>query len=293
MGSYLCWTLGVVAGLVGAPLGVLVFWHNLRIWRLRRIYKALPPEVKDQVLSAIRTAAANRQAVTLLRLDDRCAPDPQAAVIQSHVGGLPYAEHGESWPKESKFIVQVCLDERSQGAPWQGRLLTVFLLVADFEQVVRSYAVPSLDKRVPLDPPVDLLPLVLLTSLPIPADDQQRAPDGGIFPAPPARLCEMVPAIRDILSPFTSDAVGLLAQILYPGVYGYDLETPDIAYEGGEPMLIQNPHEPTCQKCARPMRFLFQFGDIIPGLQMADAGVCYVYGCDEHPDICTAFVDSH
>jgi hypothetical protein len=41
------------------------------------------------------------------------------------------------------------------------------------------------------------------------------------------------------------------------------------------------------------MRFLFQAGDVIPNYNIADAGVIYVYGCDEHPENCVAFLDSH
>jgi hypothetical protein len=43
----------------------------------------------------------------------------------------------------------------------------------------------------------------------------------------------------------------------------------------------------------KPRRFLFQFGEVVPGVQMADDGVCYVYGCDDHPACCQGFVDSH
>jgi hypothetical protein len=102
-----------------------------------------------------------------------------------------------------------------------------------------------------------------------------------------------IPEIKNLLSEFTGDCSGLLSQILRPHVYGYDLKAPEIAYEGGSPTLIQNPHDPECDHCKRPMRFLFQFGEIIPGLELADAGVGYVYGCDDHPDHCKAFIDSH
>ena len=109
----------------------------------------------------------------------------------------------------------------------------------------------------------------------------------------PAELCDRVPEIKNLLSPFTNDVAGLLSQILRPNVYGYDLEAPEIAYQGGAPMLIQNPHDPICDHCHQRMRFLFQFGEIIPGLQLADGGVGYVYGCDDHPDHCKGFIDSH
>jgi hypothetical protein len=128
-------------------------------------------------------------------------------------------------------------------------------------------------------------------------DEQEEGEENGgrrgKYPAFPARLCEIVPAIPDILRPFTNDPVGVVSQILRPNQYGYDLEEWQIAYEGGDPIFIQNPHEANCDVCGKPMRFLFQFGEIIPKVQLADAGICYVYGCNEHPDCCKGFIDSH
>lgn len=102
----------------------------------------------------------------------------------------------------------------------------------------------------------------------------------------------MVPKINELLRPFTRDATGVLSQILRPNIYGYDLEEWQIAYVGGDPMLIQNPHEPVCDLCGKPMRFLLQVGEIFSDLRLADAGGCYIYGCDEHPDCCKGFIDS-
>ena len=39
--------------------------------------------------------------------------------------------------------------------------------------------------------------------------------------------------------------------------HGYSLEAPAIAYIGGDPMRIQNPHDPVCDECGKPMRLLF------------------------------------
>jgi hypothetical protein len=96
--------------------------------------------------------------------------------------------------------------------------------------------------------------------------------------------------IKSLLSPFTGDVSGLLSQILRPNVHGYDLKAPESAYQGGSPVLIQNPHDPERDHCHQRMRFLFQFGEIIPGLHLADAGVGYVYGCDHYPHYCKAFL---
>ena len=73
----------------------------------------------------------------------------------------------------------------------------------------------------------------------------------------PAQLCDKSPEITVPLEPYTEDFDGILAQILRPNVYGYSLDAPGIAYIGGDPMLIQNPHDPACDECGKPMRFLF------------------------------------
>ena len=215
-------------------------------------------------------------------------------LIQSHVGGFPYAESGDDWPQgtpegePAKFMLQVRLDHPGLGDHWQGRLIVVFL-VFDYEQVVRSYASPSVEKYVPLAAKRPPSPCILLQPVQMPAEMEEE----GVMPMLPARLCEKIPEIPETLRPYTNDFAGVVAQILRPILYGYSLAAPDIAYVGGDPMLIQNPHDPVCDECGKPMRFLFQFGEVVPGVQMADDGVCYVYGCDDHPDQCKGLVDSH
>jgi hypothetical protein len=290
---------GAVLVVLAALFVVVTIRHNLRISRVRRAYRTFPKDIREQVLRLIQDAARRRPSVTFLRLDDEHKCDSNEVLLQSHVGGVPYAEAGDEWPTGSpgQFLLQVRLDEPGLGQQWQGRLLTVFLVFA-VEQVVRSYAAPSRDKYVPLAAPLAPLPCIRLTPIRLPVDGQR---DEGAendrtqrrFPASPARLCELVPAIPEVLSPFTNDPAGLLSQILRPDVYGYDLEAWQVAYEGGDRLLIQNPHDPTCDHCGGPLRFLFQFGEIIPGVQLADAGVCYVYGCDHHPGHCKGFIDSH
>jgi hypothetical protein len=283
-------TVGIIFGIIGF-LVVDYIPHNLRIWRLRRVFRSLPKNVMEQVLDLIEKAAAQNPSITYLFFDDSPCSQPETAVL-SHVGGIPYAERGETWPAHPdsvppRFLLQVRLDQPSLGEQWRGRLIAVFL-VSDAEQIVRSYAAPTLVKYVPISSPVTPFSCIRLRSLPFPAastDDQ--------IPMSPAQLCDNIAGIKNLLSSFASDCPGLLSQILRPNVYGYDLEAPEIAYQGGSPMLIQNPHDPDCDHCNRRMRFLFQFGEIIPGLQLADAGVGYVYGCDDHPDHCKAFIDSH
>ena len=53
---------------------------------------------------------------------------------------------------------------------WLGRLIVVFL-VFDYEQVVRSYAAPSVEKYVPLDAKRPRCPCILLKPVRLPAED--------------------------------------------------------------------------------------------------------------------------
>jgi hypothetical protein len=282
--------LTVILGLIALFI-IVCIPHNLRIWRVKRVFKSLPKDVRERVLELIEQAAAQNPSVTYLLLDDTPCTESKS-VVSSHVGGVPYAENGETWPVHEnsdppRFLLQVHLDEPSLGDAWQGRLITVFL-VFDSEQIVRSYDAPSPEKYVPIASPVVPFRCVRLESIAFPVNSQDDR-----TPMSPAQLCHSIPEIKSLLRPFSKDVAGLLAQILRPNVYGYDLGAPEIAYQGGSPMLIQNPHEPECDHCHQPMRFLFQFGEIIPGQQLADAGVGYVYGCDDHPDHCKAFIDSH
>lgn len=288
----LTWTAGIVLA-VAALFGLLILPHNLRVWRVRRSYRRMPPQVQEQVLAAIRTIAQQARTVTFLRIDRGRPVSEQDLVTESHVGGHPYAEPGDRWPDADgndppRFLLQVRLSDPGLGPVWHGRLIEVFL-VFDYQQIVRSYAAPNRDRYVALasgPPPFICVPITPL-AIPLTSDD-----DGESISSP-ARLCETIPAIRELLSPYTRDCAGLLAQILCPRIYGYIFETSFIAFEGGSPELIQGPHEATCDQCSRPLRFLFQFGEVIPDFQLADAGVGYVYGCDDHPECCKAFIDSH
>ena len=293
MPTLLFWSLAIVLGVFGLFIVVVLIPHNLRVRRVRRVYRSLPSEVVEQVLHLIEQAAANGPSVTSLRLSDEVSCDDEV-LVQSHVGGVPYAESGDDWPQgtpegePAKVMLQVRLDHPGLGDQWQGRLIVAFL-VFDYEQAVRIYAAPSLEKYVALDAKRPPNPCVLLKPVRLPAELSEE----GTSPMMPARLCDDFPEITVPLEPHTEDFAGVVAQILRPNVYGYSLDAPDIAYIGGDPMLIQNPHDPVCDNCGKPMRFLFQFGEVVPGVQMADAGVFYVYGCDDHPDRCKGFVDSH
>lgn len=106
-------------------------------------------------------------------------------------------------------------------------------------------------------------------------------------------LVEAVPRMKELLRPYTRGYAAVVSQVLRPHFNGYNLEAEDTAYVGGEPLIIQQPHEPLCVQCHEPMRFLFQFGDVIPGVPMAKGDIFSVYGCDNPPEQCKDFVDTY
>ncbi len=282
--------LGIVFGIIGL-LVLVIIPHNIRIRRVRKIFRSLPENVKEQVFWLIETAAADNPSVTYMLMDDTPCSEPETAA-SSHVGGVPYMESGETWPVSGKsdpalFLLQARPEDSSLGCQWHGRLITVFLMFRT-DLIVRSHDAASPEKCVPIIPSVPSFRCIRLRSLPFPVASKDDP-----IPMSPSQLCDSIPEITELLSPFTDDSAGVLSQILHPNIYGYDLQEPDIAYQGGSPMLIQAEHDPHCDHCQQRMRFLFQFGEIIPGFRLADGGVGYVYGCDDHPEHCKGFLDSH
>ena len=291
----------VVAGLVALALVP----HNLRAARARRTFAALPSEKRRAVLDMIARVGTERRWGTLMVPTDALPPDE--LLTATHLAGEPYAEAGETWPRRAvsidgtedrasapaPFLAQMRLEEPGLGVVWQGRLITVWLR-DDFELTARCHAAPDPSRHVPLTGGLDGAQAVPLVPVPIPAPRHAAEQDAeAASPCAPESLLANVPGLRERLEAETGDPQGLLAQILAHGCYGYTLEGADVAYQGGEPELIQNSHEAVCPECAGAMRFLFQFGDSVPGIQMGDAAVCYVYGCDKHPGRIRAFVDTH
>lgn len=137
-------------------------------------------------------AAAKGPSVTFLRLAEEAACD-EDVLLQSHVGGVPYAESGDDRPQgtpegqPAKFMLQVRLDDSSPGGQWQGRLIVVFP-VFDYEQVVRSYADPSIERNVPLDAKGPPGSCIRLEPVRMPAEGEDED-----FPMLPVRLCGEVP----------------------------------------------------------------------------------------------------
>lgn len=269
--------------------------HNVRVWRVRKDCRSLPDDIIETVLKLIENAAKLGPSVTFLQLSEEVPNGRDRDVLlESHAGGRPYAEAGDEWPpgtpdgKPAEFMVQVRLDEPSLGIQWQNRLLVVFM-VFDVEQVVWSYRQPSVDRYSPVESNDIRNTCIRLRHLRMPAESADEK-----VPMSPYELCKSVPEIEELLRHYTKDVVGVVSQILRPNMYGYDLDTSVIAYVGGDPIFNQYPEdrdEPPCKLCGKRMRFLFLFGEMVPGVHMTNGGVCCIYGCDDHPDQCRGFID--
>lgn len=281
-------------------LGWMNILHSLRMRRTRRIYISLPTSTRDRILERINDAGRRDPACSVL-----AAVEPESGRLafdfpQSHYGGAPYAEAGDVWPRTASdrsepadFLIQVLLDD-SLPPPWIGRLVVVYN--GDVAPTVRSYSSPSTERRVTLaGGPV---PQQEWTVRPVRIPRQAAFEEPGgipeVEPAPekgrlldydPVVLLETVPDLREELSPFTRRPADLLAAILAPNHCGYGFELSDIVQMAGTPIwLLDDPGAQACQQCGGRMRFLFQFGDLNGGILLGDSGVCYLFGCDAHPE---------
>lgn len=152
----------------------------------------------------------------------------------------------------------------------------------DPHPVVRSHAAASAQRHVPLagGPPPE--PAGVLRGVQLPAFESRGWRSDG--------LLDRVPELRAQLAPHSADPAALLAEILSPGRAGTALHGDHVITEGGKPDLLHDPHGATCPTCKAPMRFLFQFGQFAPVVDVGDA-YAYVYGCDAHPEQVWAIVE--
>lgn|GEM_PF-1629361 len=162
LGSILGWTIG---GLLVSLLIAVLLPHNLRAYWARQANRNLSATVRHEILATVREMATDCPSVQMLRPVENDSVTEDDLIVKSHVGGRPYAEAGDTWPVRDgvsdpiRFLAQVRLSEPSLGTVWQDRLITVFM-VFDVEQIVRSYALPTREKFVPLMPPEPLFDCV-------------------------------------------------------------------------------------------------------------------------------------
>ncbi|MFO1040191.1 MAG: hypothetical protein U0941_00310 [Planctomycetaceae bacterium] len=276
-------------------------WHSvsnwLRISRIQRAYRSLPEGFRQQILTTIHDAGSQGSLCSVLVVSEPTAADSQQ--IHSKYGGLPYAEAGDEWPllktghpEQASFLIQVKLDE-SFPRPWAGRLLVVFNR-HEREQTIRSYANPAIERHVELKGATPerewLLQQVRVPRQQVEDPDAEEEHFNRLLDYDPVVLLQTVPALTAELARFTTRPADLLSAILVPNHCSYGFEISDIVQLGGKPeWLIEGSDGCLCKQCGRTMRFLFQFGDLNGGSLLGSSGVCYVFGCDEHPEQPAAF----
>ncbi|MGH1541204.1 MAG: hypothetical protein ACRBHB_12330 [Arenicella sp.] len=211
----------------------------------------------------------------------------------SKIGGSPYAENGDDWiestEESTNFCMQLKLSCPNLSNIWQGRLIVVY--VVDWEIRIKSYGEPSLEKAKNISQGRNLMSEHYIGKTQVPFTEKCDEEDE--FGYTVEYALSNSKEIKVLLESHTNYPKNLLEYILHD--VGYPVLSPiDIILEGGAPSLIQNSHEPICEHCNKEMRFLFEFGEILEDeFFFGDAGMVYIYGCDQHPENCKGFVDSH
>jgi hypothetical protein len=287
--------LGVLlatAGVVAVPL-----WLSTRSERRTRKraladYEAINPETRSALLDLIDRHARTGEH----RLIYRVGGEKSVADAFARVGGQPLAKLHELWPlgddgRPGTFLLQLPVVGVS-GEVWRDRFVSVYLL--QHELLVTSHA--GTGDLILQTAPVHGEPLRAQTLVPLavpilkPAGDDEEL-DGETLSG--EWLLENIPDLGDMLSNLTSQPERILSMLLVGSEGAGSWAIEDAIIVGGEPELIQGPHEPKCETCRQPMRFLLQFGDVTDGNELGDCGIGYVYGCDAHPEHCQAFVDCY
>lgn len=293
-GGEICSLIFAILFVPAVILGWLNILHSLRMRRVRRMYESLAPEVRRRVLDRIDQAGRDRTSCLVLVASKR-ASGTSVDVCRSRYGGAPYAEAGDTWPAASAekpdpadFLIQVRLD--SLPPPWSDRLVVVFNRF-DTEQTARSYASPSAERAVTLSggpaPQVewDLERIHIPPQAGAGTAESDQSTSSGLLDYDPVVLLKEVPGLKEDLDPITRRPADLLAAVIAPNHCGYGFELSDVVQVSGGPVwLLGAPEEITCVQCGRAMRFLFQFGDLNGGVALGSSGVCYVFGCDDHPE---------
>lgn len=289
--------LAVVASGVGTIALLIYLWSYSSRQRRKALLADLAniDEVHQQEIIQLIDQHARQQAFQLFY---RPTLGLNAAAV-AHEGGNPLARRDEIWPLNRDgtpaiFLLQLPLHAPRLGAAWQGRVLCVYL--RDWGILLRSYAANELSELVSMSNPAadEHLDFHALQAIAIPLVEpaSEEDDDEGLDAK---QLLAQRPVLQAKLAALSSQPVALLSIILSTATYARTSENwstleADILV-GGVPHFIQNAHDPVCEICREPMRFLLQFEDMTNDLLLGDAGVGYVYGCDAHPEHCQGFID--
>lgn len=289
-------TLGILlamGGIFAVPLWLTTRSESKARRKALADYEAISATMRSALLALIDSHARRGTFRLLYRIVSEKGADHSLA----RVGGEPLAGPDEMWPlddegRPGEFLLQLPLAGVAHPV-WNDRLLTVYLL--EHELLVHSY--PGVADLVARAAPVGVtqLPAQALEPLAIPTmespggDDEE--PEHEVLSS--EWLLETVPGLEERLSALTAQPVRVLSMLLDGGDATGSFVAEEPILVGGEPELIQGRHDPRCETCQAPMRFLFQFRDVTDSDELGDCGVGYVYGCDAHPEHCQAFVDCY
>lgn len=296
--------LGVIAALAVAGY-LLGMPFRLRAKKLKAELALIDEAARRDVIGMVDRYA--RQGEFLLCYTGAESPDgtddPAEPRTLARIGGDPLTLPGEQWPADQEdrpaiFLLQLPLLSSRLPAMWQGRLISVYL--RDYELAVRSYAPGELARLQPMPnanigPAVEPMRLRAI-ALPYvaPAEHNDEEEEDYAFPGVEAEeLVERIPELKTRLAPYTTHFELALSWILSGSRRDYYASLPELgAQVGGNPYYIQSEHDPHCEICGQPMRFLLQFDDSFgPDFLLGDAGLGYVYGCDAHPEHCQGYAD--
>jgi hypothetical protein len=289
----------IVIGIVAAI--AVVFWLRSIPGRKREKqaaidFAAIAPERRRELVAIVDRYARGVAHCMFYRDTGPSGWD----VRKAHVGGSALMPANEAWPVDdagqaARFLLQLPLPE-ALPAPWVGRSLALWILDGGFDVLARSY--PSADVLIEVaQPPLPEDALVEPLSkghlhplaLPVPQETDDEL-HGDAFCETLLQDCR---ELRDALSAVTDQPAALLPMLLQDQARAGSLDATNGVWVGGAPQLIQGAHDPECQHCKRPMRFLLSSGDFTDDMAFGDVGVVYLYGCDAHPEHCQAFVDCH
>lgn len=288
-----------ILGIFLVPTGIV----TLFVWLRKRSemasrkkaladYQAISPSLRIAMLSLIEDYAR----AGIFRLMYRVATENGAEDPFARVGGRPLAAPDELWPFDDErvpgqFLLQLPLAGVSS-AVWTDRLVAVYLLQG--ELLVKSYACGAglILKAVP--PDAEQIPAQALRSLAVsvlkPSDGDDD--DGSDDTLSSDWFIDNVAGLAETLSTTTTQPARVVSMLI-AGEAADSFAIEDAILVGGEPELLQGPHEPSCEICQQTMRFLLQFPDVTESRELGDGGVGYVYGCDAHPEHCQGFVDCY
>ncbi len=252
-----------------ACLGIAFLRHR-RVDRRLAAVLARAPGLRRRLLAALGPPESSYRERSpelqrLLVLD----PDADPASAVGRIGGEASLPAGAEPPKDDDGTPSALLVELSLEAlppPWSERQIAVFdadLFAGSTRSYLRSEVVPASTSGAIALVPVDM-----------PSDDGTPTLRGFIEEHPDWRRTLAVP----------EDVEVEILRYALDGGRELEIEVSDSIRIGGAPSWIQGDPRPVCGACGASLRFLFSFGAVEPRIELGDAGVAYVHGCDDHPN---------